>query len=285
MIAQNKTQLSTIDTSNLEKLYSTSKEHVRRSGLNPETALPSYKHYVEYMNAFTDLKKKTVLDVGCGNGWSSYFLAQYADRVMAMDVHSTGFEPQPTEKLQYKQSSVTKIDFPDRAFDIVSTHECLEHISEPIQALNELDRVLKPGGYIFILGPNLFSLLQSLRGLLFYVWKTQPRRGIFIRTANTPRHPHGNTIFEIIFCFLKNLFYITKLYLFKKPLFLLREPDTRPPFHADNDACYYLNPLDLKYYFESKNYEIINYCGLNRSNATVLIPSGTWFVAKKNQYK
>jgi hypothetical protein len=154
-------------------------------------------------------------------------------------------------------------------------------VEDPLKALSEFDRVLRKGGSICIVGPNLLSLLQSLRGLTSYVWKVRPLHGILLRQPGMPFHPHGNTLPEILARFFVHAFWIFKLILFRQPLMKLRKPDLTPPFHADNDACYYLNPLDLKYYFSSRGYEIINISGRNRPEWLAMIPSGTWFCARK----
>jgi SAM-dependent methyltransferase len=265
----------------LAQIYEHSEEHVRRSGFSEEQARSAYSSYVDYVDYFCNLKNKSVLDVGCGNGWSSFLLSLKQANVTGVDLHPRSFEPPISSLLRYQQGSATQLPYSDRSFDIVTTHECLEHIDSPIMAMNEFDRVLKSGGYVCIVGPNLLSLLQSIRGLTNYVWKVRPWSGIFWRQPDMPRHPHGNTLPEIIARLVVHSFWIVKLLILRKPLFQMRTPDLNPPFHADNDACYYLNPLDLKYYFKSKGYEIINTSGKNRPAWLALLPSGTWFCARK----
>lgn len=269
------------NTAELENIYRFSSENVRRSGFDELKAEASYSNYVKYVNHFGKTDDKSILDVGCGNGWSSYFLAKNSNKVTGIDIHSDGFEPKITQNLTYKQSSAMSIDFPSSTFDVVTTHECLEHIPNPELALNEFDRVLKPGGYIIIVGPNLFSLLQSIRGLMFYVWKNRPLSTILFRNSEMPKHPHGNTLPEVVVNTFKNIFYIFRLYFTSKAIFKLREPDLRPPFHADNDACYFLNPLDLKYFYESRGYQVLNISGIDRSKYLAMVSSGTWFAARK----
>ncbi len=266
----------------LAQVYAISEDNVRRSGFDEARAKEAYSEYVEYVDHFAKLKDKKTLDVGCGNGWSSFLLAQKNALVTGVDLHAKSFEPtQQTQKLTYLQGSATALPFKDDSFDIVTTHECLEHVEDPQRALAEFDRVLKSNGYICIVGPNLLSLLQSYRGLTKYVWQVRPLKNIFIRTKGMPSHPHGNTIWEILSRLIIHIAWIVKLYALKKPLMQMRAPDFKPPFHADNDACYFLNPLDLKYYFEAKGYEIINHSGKNRPQWITMLPSGTWFCAKK----
>jgi SAM-dependent methyltransferase len=265
----------------LARMYEQSEEHVRRSGFNEQQAYSAYSPYVEYVDYFCDLKNKSVLDVGCGNGWSSYLLSIKQAHVTGVDLHAHSFEPPMSSSLQYQQGSATQLPYANNSFDIVTTHECLEHVENPFMALAEFNRVLKSGGCVCIVGPNLLSLLQSYRGLTNYVWKVKPWIGIFWRQPGMPNHPHGNTLPEIIARLFVHCFWIFKLLVFRKPLIQRRKPDLNPPFHADNDACYYLNPLDLKFYFASNGYEIINISGKNRPAWLALLPSGTWFCARK----
>lgn len=265
----------------LARVYEFSSDHVRRAGFNEQQAHQAYDAYVDYVNHFAPLRGKKTLDVGCGNGWSAFLLSQKGAVVTGVDLHANSFEPSLSSNLNYKQGSATQLPFANESFDIVTTHECLEHVESPLKALSEFDRVLKSGGYVCIVGPNLLSLLQSIRGMTSYVWKVRPLRGIFLRQPGMPLHPHGNTLPEIFTRFFVHAFWILRLLVFRRPLMKLRKPDLVPPFHADNDACYYLNPLDLKYYFALRGYEIINVSGRNRPEWLAMVPSGTWFCARK----
>jgi len=50
-------------------------------------------------------------------------------------------------------SDITAIPVPDASFDAVMCTEVLEHVPDPVAALKELNRVLKPGGYLLITAP------------------------------------------------------------------------------------------------------------------------------------
>jgi len=74
--------------------------------------------------------------------------------------------------VRFTIGSVYALGFPDRTFDAVLAHAVLEHLTEPVQALQQLRRVLKPGGVIgvrdpaydgVLLAPQRPILLDSLR--------------------------------------------------------------------------------------------------------------------------
>ncbi len=50
-------------------------------------------------------------------------------------------------------SDITSIPVEDASFDAVMCTEVLEHVPDPVAALKELNRVLKPGGYLLITAP------------------------------------------------------------------------------------------------------------------------------------
>ena len=51
------------------------------------------------------------------------------------------------------ESEITKIPVPDQSFDVVLCTEVLEHVPEPIEAVREMIRILKPGGRLFLTAP------------------------------------------------------------------------------------------------------------------------------------
>lgn len=265
----------------LQKIYTESAEGVRRKHFNEIRAKQEYSRYIDYVTQVTNSSHKTLLDVGCGNGWTSFLFSQIGKKTVGIDLHKDFFEPSLNENLKFQSESIMQLSFADNSFDIVTTHECLEHVPQPQKALDEMSRVLKPGGVIVVVGPNLLSIVHSLRALMVYVWKNKPAKRILFRDPELAHHPLGNTLPEVVGYFMRNLFFILKLYLTKKALFAMREPDLKPPFFSDNDACYLLNPLDLKNYFESNGFEIINYSGINRSSWLAALPAGTWFAARK----
>lgn len=50
-------------------------------------------------------------------------------------------------------SDITNIPRPDASFDAIMCTEVLEHVPDPVAALKELNRLLRPGGYLLITAP------------------------------------------------------------------------------------------------------------------------------------
>lgn len=66
--------------------------------------------------------------------------------------------------------------------------------------------------------------------------------------------------------------------------FLPRQPDLRPPFHADNDACYFCNPMNLiGWAKQTVGVRPIQWWATDRRGSRFLWPfaGGTWVVLEK----
>ena len=105
--------------------------------------------------AAEDLAGLSLLDVGCGTGWFTQRAASRGARVVALDV-SVKLLQRTREKCDVTlvASDACRLPFPDGAFDIVISSECIEHTAHPIRAVAEMCRVLKPRGTLVVTVPN-----------------------------------------------------------------------------------------------------------------------------------
>jgi hypothetical protein len=96
-----------------------------------------------------------------------------------------------------------------------------------------------------------------------------------------PRHPSGNTAPEVMASIVRNTVRLARKLVSSEASFTMRTPDTEPPFHSDNDACYLCNPVDLARYFRGRGYHITRVTKPGRTKLAGLFAGGTWFAAKK----
>lgn len=104
-----------------------------------------------------------VLDVGCGSGVVSNYLAQHARFVHAVDSNPQAIEFAQSrfkrENLKFHLSLVEETDFADDMFDMIYCLEFIEHLywNQAIDLFRSLTRWLKTGGRIFLTTPNYHS--------------------------------------------------------------------------------------------------------------------------------
>lgn len=101
------------------------------------------KEQVQGFVAEQHLNRKRVLDVGAGQGYLQDVVEDY-----------TGLDISPTARRFFHKpfvlGSATAMPFPDDQFDAVWSIWVLEHIPNPEQALREMRRVVKDGGFIYL---------------------------------------------------------------------------------------------------------------------------------------
>ena len=121
---------------------------------------------INYIHTFLDLKSvKNALDVGCGSGFSTYYMQEYISDIWAVDQSSRMLSQHPlkeSEKLRI--GNALELPFADNSFDLVYGWEILHHISEPSKAVAEMARVSRR--YVLIAEPNPLNLAQFLFALI-----------------------------------------------------------------------------------------------------------------------
>lgn len=99
-----------------------------------------------------------ILDAGCGAGYLAYRLSRVADMEcidlsQACISHCLRQQKIHETDILFELGNATDIKQPDNRYDFVILAEVLEHVIHPADVLNELHRVLKPGGYLYLSTP------------------------------------------------------------------------------------------------------------------------------------
>ncbi len=125
------------------------------------------QHLKVYAFVKDSVKDKTVLDVGCGDGYGCAFLAEKARFVQGVDYESevvlAAQNKYKANNLRYSAMDALKLEFRDQEFDIVCSFQVIEHIPEELilAYLNELRRVLKDNGTLYLSTLNLDKVMKS----------------------------------------------------------------------------------------------------------------------------
>ncbi|HVF31589.1 MAG TPA: class I SAM-dependent methyltransferase [Acidimicrobiales bacterium] len=102
-----------------------------------------------------------VLDAGCGEGSLAFRLEGRAGSVVGVDLSQPNVEAaarrggERRSTAAFAVSDLSRLPFPDGAFDVVTCSHVIEHVPDPDAALRELRRVT--GGYAVIAMPTCFS--------------------------------------------------------------------------------------------------------------------------------
>jgi len=145
-----------------------------------------------------------VLDVGCGTGFISRFVADLGGNVYSMDFSSIALNEARhyhRKKLTLIRADAIHLPFRSSIFDVVLANDIIEHLDNEVRFLQEIYRVLVPGGRLILNTDNawfqylqgwytklkwMLSKLISFKFKEFY-WaaRTRPR---FFELDRTSRH-------------------------------------------------------------------------------------------------
>lgn len=96
-----------------------------------------------------------VLDLGSGPGTITCDLAGLVAEVVAVEQTEAALDLTRQEaarrgvtNLGFQAADAHRLPFPDDSFDVAHAHQVLQHLPDPVTALRELARVVRPGGYV-----------------------------------------------------------------------------------------------------------------------------------------
>jgi len=123
---------------------------------------------------FADALGKSILEIGCGNGADAVNFALNGARYTGVDLTEEAVES-TTEHFnilglagEFRVENAEHLSFADNTFDVVYSHGVLHHTPHPMCAVDEVYRVLKPGGRAIIMLYHRNSFNYYIR-IMFYM--------------------------------------------------------------------------------------------------------------------
>jgi ubiquinone/menaquinone biosynthesis C-methylase UbiE len=126
-------------------------------------SLDNYKKWmiplVDDLSKYLKIKSETlkILDVGCGPGLLSKELSVRFPEAKITGIDISRYSIKLAKKncegiknINFIIADVHKLPFPDEYFDLVVCKDSFHQFSNPIKAIKEMYRVLKPGGIIYL---------------------------------------------------------------------------------------------------------------------------------------
>jgi len=146
------------------------------------------------------------LDLGCGHQllppWrldQERSLAARPNLLVGVDYDYNSLSTHKTIKHRV-QGDISQLPFHSEAFDLVTSNMVFEHLSDPERQLQEIHRVLKPGGSLVFHTPNLTSygtiaakaVPEKLKAKIIWFLQGRGKRMFFQRiTESTRKEPFG----------------------------------------------------------------------------------------------
>jgi SAM-dependent methyltransferase len=116
------------------------------------------EHLSRYRWAARAAAGRSVLDAGCGTAYGSRLLAEGGARsVTGVDIAGSVLEavaPEMPETVTLRRGDLRALVDNDDTYELVVCFEVIEHFADPFPVLDELTRVLAPGGVLLVSSPN-----------------------------------------------------------------------------------------------------------------------------------
>jgi 2-polyprenyl-6-hydroxyphenyl methylase/3-demethylubiquinone-9 3-methyltransferase len=124
--------------------------------------------------------RSRILDVGCGGGLLSNFLALEGHDVTGIDISQSSLEVaarfDASKKVRYLHANAYDLPFEKGSFDVVCAMDILEHVENPKLLVQQASKALRPGGLFFFhtFNRNLLSYFLIIKGVDWFV-KNAPK--------------------------------------------------------------------------------------------------------------
>ena len=111
-----------------------------------------------------DPRSARVLDIGCSTGILTRHYGEHFGAVVGMDIDQRALawarENRAADNIEYRYGDSMNMPVPNGAFDIVTCTHIYEHVPDAGRLLEEIFRVLRPGGFCLFAAENRLRLME-----------------------------------------------------------------------------------------------------------------------------
>jgi 2-polyprenyl-3-methyl-5-hydroxy-6-metoxy-1,4-benzoquinol methylase len=243
-----------------------------------ERELPAFplEYFGSFQNVLVEKKIRSgwrVLEIGCSAGYYSRRLVARGARVFGMDLNTplVAEAARACSTGNFCSAEASRLPFVSATFDAVVMLEVIEHVGEEPPVIEEIRRVLKPGGKLFLSTPHAgtfafmdtfnvkISFMQRYPRLTAAISKFQRYRGPQL-TSNMEEHKHYSLErIEKLFGRGLNIQFVHRGGLFIFPLFAAAHAVIARvvPWRPFRRLCLHLMALDASIDYGRRAYNVV----------------------------
>lgn len=140
--------------------------------------------------------KLSLLDVGSSTGIMTYEYAKYFAKVTGIDIDSKTInlasKTFKKDNLTFIETPIEENKFKDESFDVVTCSHIYEHVPSDIILMDEIYRLLKPGGVCYFAAGNRFQIIEVHYRLPFLSYLPKKLSNIYIRLFTNEKYYYEN---------------------------------------------------------------------------------------------
>lgn len=126
--------------------------------LEKETPLMIARHFCAYKFAKDYALGKDLLDIGCGEGYGSFFLSGFSRKVTGIDydqeIINYAKNKYQKDNLVFYKMDITELRFLNNRFDVICAFQLIEHIQDTKSFLEDVGGLLNNNGVFICSTPN-----------------------------------------------------------------------------------------------------------------------------------
>jgi len=122
------------------------------------------------IKAVGNIKRKRLLDIGCGAGIHIKKYLKEGAKVEGIDISNTMIElaRKKCPKVEFKIGTITKLPYKNSEFDIITASLIINYVDNLKKAFKEVNRVLKKGGLFYFSDNSIIkSAIESIKNKKF----------------------------------------------------------------------------------------------------------------------
>jgi ubiquinone/menaquinone biosynthesis C-methylase UbiE len=150
------------------------------------------------------------LDISCGEGYVLVDAMERGWHAHGIDVSDNRIYKAKVNRIPFSKGDLFRASFPDNYFDCIYMDSVLEHVIDPLAHLKELNRILRPGGVMYVGVPNEDSLFNECKKVIF-VLLGKSNISSRIKPFKHPYHVIGFTRHSLRIMLTKTGFEILKI--------------------------------------------------------------------------
>jgi SAM-dependent methyltransferase len=199
------------------------------------------------------LARRRCLEIGCGRGAFQDLVDDYTGLDISSKVSCFLHKP-------FVRADATALPFDNNEFDAVWSVAVLEHVPRPELALQEVCRVVRPGGVV-LMAPAWHTRPWFADGCPVRSYAELPWKGRLIKLSIPMR---DFFLWRYMRILLRRSFRWVRYSSVAGPVglsYVSLRPNYQQFWMSDSDACNSLDPFDVIFWFESRGHPCLSHRG------------------------
>lgn len=121
------------------------------------------------LESVVESKNIKYLDIGCGEGFGLIEALKRGWECYSVDITDHRIDDAKKSKIHFHKGTLFTANYPSDFFDVIYFDSVLEHVTNPSEYLNEIYRIMKKNGVLYIGVPNEDSLFGFVNKIYYFL--------------------------------------------------------------------------------------------------------------------